>query len=163
MIQQLVLMLGKTFPAIAVVAVAIFCVMTRRSMKTRLAVVLAWLFPGAGHLYLGRRQRGLVLGGVVIATFFIGMVLADFRNIHPYGRHWVWGIAHAFCGLLSSGAALATHSLKITADNPYYQVGCLYSGAAGLLNILLMIDAYDLASEEEGGARKVPAPEGAAS
>lgn len=157
MIQQLVLTLGKSFPAIAIVSLGVFMMMTRRSLRTRAAVLLAWLFPGAGHLFLGRRQRGLILGLAIILTFFAGMVLADFRNIHPYGRHWVWGIAHAYLGLLSSGAALATHSLQITADNPYYHVGSLYSGAAGLLNILLMVDVYDLGTQDDGAAKKVPA------
>ena len=153
MIQQLVLTLGKSFPAIAIVSLGVFMMMTRRSMRTRAAVLLAWLFPGAGHLFLGRKQRGLVLGLAIILTFVAGMALADFRNIHPYGRHWVWGIAHAFLGLLSSGAALATHSLQITHDNPYYHVGSLYSGAAGLLNILLMVDAYDLGTKDESAAK----------
>lgn len=163
MISQLVLALGKTFPAIAIVSLAIFLVMTRRSRRTRLAVIVAWLFPGAGHFFLGRRRRGLLLGGAVVATFVLGMVLADFRNIHPYGRHWVWGIAHAYAGLLSVIAALATHSLKITADNPHYQAGCLYSGAAGLLNILLMVDVYDLGTRDDGAAKRAPSTEEAAS
>lgn len=120
--------------------------------KQRLAVLFSWLIPGAGQIYLGRKDRGFFLGGLVIATFFAGMVIADFRNISPFDRHEIWGIAHLFGGLMSGSAAAATATLMIRETDPYYNVGCLYSGVACLMNVLVMIDAYDLAGKIEENA-----------
>ncbi len=120
----------------------------RSDKRQRFAVILAWLIPGAGHFYLGEKRRGLFLAALVIATFVAGMIIADFRNISPLDRHPIWGIAHLFGGLMSGIAALATNGLMIVRDNPFYQVGCLYSGVGALLNVLVMIDAYDLASKK---------------
>ena len=120
----------------------------RADKRQRFAVILAWLIPGAGHFFLGEKRRGLFLGVLVLGTFLAGMVIADFRNISPLERHPIWGIAHLFGGLMSAIAALATGSLMIVRDNPFYQVGCLYSGVGALMNVLVMIDAYDLASKK---------------
>lgn len=123
--------------------------------RQRLAVLLGWVLPGAGHVYLGLRRRGLVLGGLILLTFLAGMALADFRNVSPFDRHPIWGIAHAFGGVMAGVAALLTKDLLILRDSPYYQVGSLYSGVACLLNVLAMIDAWDLAPTT---ARRTPAP-----
>ena len=120
---------------------------TANSRQKR-AVVLAWLFPGLGHFSLKRGRRGLLLGGIVVVLFVIGLVLADFRNVSPI-RHQIWSIAHLFGGLMSGVTALVTWGWNIERDMMFYNHGCLYSAVATLLNILLMIDVYDLA---EGAA-----------
>ncbi|MEZ6195023.1 MAG: DUF6677 family protein [Planctomycetota bacterium] len=142
---------GLVLGVVTVALVGIFA--TTASPRQRNGVVLAWLFPGLGHFYLGERKRGLVLGGMIVATFLVGMILADFRNISPFDRHPTWGIAHAFGGLMSGLAALLTKGLLISRENPFYNVGCLYSGVATLLNILAMVDVWDLA----GAKAKEPA------
>ena len=38
-----------------------------------LAVVLAWIFPGLGHAYLGRRRTALYYALIVTATFLLGL------------------------------------------------------------------------------------------
>ena len=49
---------------------------------------------------------------------------------------------------MSAIAAITTDSLMITRDNAFYQVGCLYSGVGALMNVLVAIDAFDLASKK---------------
>lgn len=122
---------------------------TQSNATQRRAVLLGWLVPGLGHLTIGERRRGLVLGAMIIATFLAGMILADFRNLSPFDRHPIWGLAHLFGGALAGIATLATQTLHIEHENPFYNVGCLYSGVATLLNILAMVDAWDLAGREE--------------
>ena len=39
-------------------------------------IVSAWLVPGAGHWLLGWRVRGALLGGAVLALFWVGQALA---------------------------------------------------------------------------------------
>ena len=80
--------------ALAICAAFLLWFALRADKKQRIAVILAWLIPGAGHFYLGEKGRGLFLGGMVVLTFVVGMVIADFCNISPFDRHPIWGIAH---------------------------------------------------------------------
>ena len=38
-----------------------------------LAMALAWIVPGLGHFYLGRRRTALAFGAIVLVTFLAGM------------------------------------------------------------------------------------------
>lgn len=148
--------------AIVLAAVFVAWFIIEAKPRVRVAVLLAFLFPGAGHLYLGRRPRAFFLGGMVLATFLAGMAIADFRNI-SLDRHPVWALAHAFGGLMSAIAGLSTRNLMIEGSDPLYPVGCLYSGVACLMNMLVMIDAYDLARKDAVEAATSPSsPEGEA-
>jgi hypothetical protein len=115
--------------------------------RQRIAVLLALLFPGLGHLFIKQRRRGLFFLGTILGLFLAGMLLADFRNISPLDRHPIWGIAQLPGGLMTAFAALATNSLEITRESPYYAIGCLYSGTACLLNILAACDVWDLTED----------------
>jgi hypothetical protein len=42
-----------------------------------LAAVLAWLWPGAGHLYQRRNVKGVLFMVCVLATYFFGLVLGE--------------------------------------------------------------------------------------
>jgi len=137
---------------ILIIAVPLVLVMALRFFTTttaleRRTVILAWLIPGAGHFLVGQRKRGIILGALVIVTFLFGMFLSDFRNISPFDRHPIWAVAHLFGGLVSMLAAFFTRHLYIEEMNPFYDVGCLYSGVAALLNIIVAVDAYDFAHE----------------
>jgi hypothetical protein len=56
---------------------------SRISFKNRwLAGVLAFLIPGAGHLYQGRWFKGIVCGVCVLGTFFFGMDLGDWGVVY---------------------------------------------------------------------------------
>ncbi len=47
-------------------------------LKNRaLAALLAWLFPGAGHLYQGRTAKGLLMMICITSTFAFGFYLGD--------------------------------------------------------------------------------------
>lgn len=146
--------LSLVFGLLAVLGMVYFFRVT--GPRQQLAVALTWLFPGVGHFYLGRHRRGLLLGGVVLTLFVAGMWLADFRNVSPFERHPIWGLAHAFGGLMTGIATVATSGLQIRESLPFYSVGCLYSGVATLLNLLLMIDVWDLAQEEKTNTLETP-------
>jgi hypothetical protein len=47
-----------------------------------LAGVFALLIPGAGHLYQGRRFKGIVCGLCVLGTFFFGMEVGDWGVVY---------------------------------------------------------------------------------
>lgn len=116
--------------------------------KQALTICVAWLFPGAGHFMMGERKRAFLLGGIVLSLFVVGLILSDFRNISPFDRHPIWGMAHFFGGAMSGITAAATSNLTLDGEVPFYSVGCLYSATACLLNILLMVDLFDLLHKE---------------
>ena len=112
--------------------------------RQRLAVLLTWAVPGLGHFWLGRRDRGLVFGCVILLLFIAGMAMAGFANVN-FERHPVWGLTQIPGGLLTVVAWLTTSGMEVKGDNPVYAVGCLYTAVACLLNVLAMCDVWDLA------------------
>jgi hypothetical protein len=46
------------------------------------AGILAWLWPGAGHLYQRRYGKGLLFMGCILAIFFFGLILGQGRVVY---------------------------------------------------------------------------------
>lgn len=139
-------------PVLIVAAVAYFVWKSNR--RQRIGVLLGWLFPGAGHWYLGHKDRAKFFAGLLVPTFIVGMIIAGFVNVSPTERHPIWGLAQLPGGLLTLVAWLSTMSLKVTSQNDYFLIGCLYTGSACLLNLIALCDVWDLGEgEEETGAR----------
>src|SRR5262245_23027275 len=44
-------------------------------MRVTFACALAWLVPGAGHCYLGKRTKGAMFLAIVVLTFLTGLGL----------------------------------------------------------------------------------------
>src|SRR5215831_4314347 len=55
---------------------------TRDSSRTVAAGLLAWVWPGLGHLYLGRYGKGLVLMGSILALFVLGVSMDSGLQLH---------------------------------------------------------------------------------
>ena len=51
-----------------------------------LAAFLAWLVPGAGHLYQGRTSKGVLFMVCILGTFFYGMYLGGCRVVYASSR-----------------------------------------------------------------------------
>jgi hypothetical protein len=111
-----------------------------------LVCVSAWLVPGAGHLYLGRRQKAVVFFVALLTMFGLGLLLEG--RIFPFelseplvalaaiadiGLGLPWMVAR----LAGAGAGTVT---AIT-----YEYGNTFLIVAGLLNFLVVLDAFDIA------------------
>ncbi|MCU1381954.1 MAG: hypothetical protein JWL71_651 [Acidobacteria bacterium] len=111
-----------------------------------LLCLASWAIPGAGHLWLGRRTKGLVFLVALPLMFAIGLAIR--------GRIFPFELSDPLVGL----SALADLGIGAT----YFLAGALgYGGGdvravtyeygnaflivAGLLNMLVVIDAYDVA------------------
>ena len=111
-----------------------------------LLCLASWAVPGAGHLWLGRRNKGLIFLIALPLMFAIGLAI--------HGRLFPFTVSEPLVCL----AALA--NLGIGA--PYFIASAFGYGAgdvravtseygnaflivAGLLNLLVVIDAYDVA------------------
>ena len=111
-----------------------------------LLCLASWAIPGAGHLWLGRRAKGLIFLIALPLMFWIGL------SIH--GRLFPFDLSEPLVAL----AAVPNVGIGL----PYFAAGPLGYGlgdvrsvtyeygntfliVAGLLNLLVVIDAYDVA------------------
>jgi len=111
------------------------------------AAVLAWAFPGLGHLYLGRRKRALAYAALVVAMFVIGMSFEG--RLYTVEREQPLTFLATFA---VHGVGLLAIAARALSDNPggsilsvSFEYGCAFLLTAGLMNLLLMLDAWDIA------------------
>ena len=53
------------------------------------ALVLAWLVPGAGHVYIGRTVRGVIIFVSIAALFWTGIAVGGVMTVdREYERWW---------------------------------------------------------------------------
>jgi hypothetical protein len=114
----------------------------------RLAMVsvLAWLIPGAGHLLQGRRQKGLIFLVALPLMFTLGLWLEG--RLFPLELSdplvFLGAIANRGIGAPYLIARLMeAGSGTVTAAS--YEYGNTFLMTAGLLNFLVILDAFDIA------------------
>jgi len=121
-------------------------------MRVTLAGMLAWLFPGLGHIYLGYWKRGVILLVTITAIFWSGVAIGGVRGTVDWHNRKAWFIAE----LCTGGNTLAAATLHKAIGparktskgfDPHtghwlaVDVGVHYAGVAGLLNLLVILDA----------------------
>jgi hypothetical protein len=108
-------------------------------------MVLALLVPGAGHLYLGRRARAAVFFCVIISLFLAGIALdGRLYTTEPGGLLSLL----ATIGEMGIGIPyLIARKMGIPGDitSITYEYGTAFMLTAGLMNLLLVVDAFDIA------------------
>ena len=120
-----------------------------------LVLIVAWLVPGAGHFLLGRRGRGAILCAAVLVAFAIGLLMRGpmFQlgsNGDILSRLIQYG---GFIGDLATGVLyfisvwLGYSPPDQAGHTPEY--GSKFIVAAGLLNILAMVDAYEIGTRQK--------------
>jgi hypothetical protein len=137
------------------------------------AAILAWLVPGLGHLYQGRRGKAALYAFCILGLFLVGLMLGDGKVVY-----WRWVspfrdsenfrasyIGQFFVGLPAlPGLIQATlrhfgldpvlwgyldipAAAEVNALHPklgkLVEVGWIYTVVAGLLNILAIFDAFE--------------------
>ena len=115
------------------------------------ASALAWAVPGAGHLLLGRRQKGLVFLVALTAMFLIGLSLSG--RLFPFAATeplvLLAALATRGIGLPALAAGwLGAGQGVVTAAS--YEYGNAFLIVSGLLNMLVALDAYDIAMGRKG-------------
>jgi hypothetical protein len=111
-----------------------------------LACVLAWLVPGAGHLWLRRTQKGLVFLVVLPVMFALGLAIQG--RIFPFEASEPLVLLAAFADIGIGLPYFVAWGLGLGAGTvvaPSYEYGNTYLIVAGLLNMLVVLDAYDIA------------------
>lgn len=115
--------------------------------RTFFAVLLAYLVPGAGHLYLGRRARAITFFCIVVLMFLIGIAIDGDLYTLGHSNGSLLRLLAAL-GTLGAGAIywIAT-GIGIHGDvtSITFEHGTVFTITAGLMNLLLMLDVFDIA------------------
>jgi hypothetical protein len=108
--------------------------------------VAAWLIPGFGHLLLGRKWRALILFLSILAMFLLGIAME--------GQFFTTGSGSllqtlGYWGELCVGVAMPVAKFfGYSGGDPFFassDYGTAYLIAAGMLNVLTVLDVYDIA------------------
>ncbi len=133
-----------------------------------LAALLAWLVPGAGHLYQRRTGKGLLFMVCILSTYFFGLALGEGKVVYAswnqVDRRWQYplqigaglpalpaivqnmrvrrGQEPLMEGLMAPPSSAEELSGWHKDLNMRFELGTLYTMIAGLLNILAIWDAW---------------------
>ena len=134
-----------------------------------LAAFLAWLWPGAGHLYQGRTAKGLLLMVAILTTFFFGFFMGGGKVVYASSTPFRWPYLCQVCvGAPALPALVEARRAKTNKEplidgwyappkfingrnqlddwlydlNRYFEFGTVYTMIAGLLNVLAIYDAF---------------------
>jgi hypothetical protein len=106
--------------------------------------LLGWFLPGAGHLLLKEEKRALIIFATITLTFCVGLYVGSVGVIDPVGAK-PWYVAQ----IMNSPMVAVLGHLTAGGGFPVYgrpsEIGRIYTGVAGLLNLLCIINAVYLA------------------
>lgn len=137
-------------------------------LRTAVALIAGWLVPGAGHAMLGRMRRGIVFFVLVVGSFGIGLAHDGRLALYSPQEGFLTGLqlvanvgigpADLFARIGAYGEAVYVVPPQTTeayrpliekfrgrqrsADSAY---GTAYLWSAGLMNLLLLMDIWDIA------------------
>jgi hypothetical protein len=118
------------------------------------AVALGWLIPGGGHLLLKRTGRGWLLMAAITSMFLCGLMMGGAMFTPQTGDLLTTLInTGGFIGDLCSGI-LYLLSVWLGYNQPdmaghVHDYGTKFLVTAGLLNLLAMVDVYEIAARRK--------------
>ncbi len=115
-------------------------------MNPYLVMAAGWAVPGLGHLLLGRWRKGVVFLVALPAMFFVGLLMQG--RLFPFDTSQplvaLAAVADLAIGLpyflAGPGGYGAGKVVAVT-----YEYANAFLIVAGLLNLLVILDAYDVA------------------
>ncbi len=118
------------------------------------ALALSWLVPGGGHLLLKRTGRGLLLMAAITSMFVCGLMMRG-AMFQPESGDLLTTLINTggFIGDLASGILyLSSQWLgysQVDMAGAVHDYGTKFLVTAGLLNILAMVDTFEIAARRK--------------
>ena len=139
-----------------------------------LVAIASWILPGAGHFLVGDRKRGIIFLVAIALAFWIGIAVGGVKNTVSPSERSLWFVAQIFAGGHSLVALAWGHFIPDPAKSGQFvtdvigygrteEVSVIYTAVAGMLNILVILDALVRAEQKAMGVSipstpTVPAP-----
>jgi hypothetical protein len=131
------------------------------------ALVAGWIVPGAGHAVLGRYRRAVLFAVIVLGSFGLGLAhdgrlalrlpedrfLTTLQVVANVGvgpldavaRRSVYGeVVYAIGEVATSEREDLRRLLRDRLRSPLSAYGTAYLWTAGLMNLLLLLDVWDI-------------------
>lgn len=118
--------------------------------RTVIAGLLAWVLPGAGHFWLGRRGLAAVFFVAITLPYMAGAAIGGVKySVNPVTNRWLFLAELGVGGYTSAFFALSATlpTTPVSEPSPYMsyypetEVATIYLAVAGLLNVLAILDA----------------------
>ncbi len=113
--------------------------------RTAATCLIAWLIPGGGHVFLRKWFQGSLFLFVVLALFGLG--LAQDGELFGWGPG-LFGFLKFFADISIGLPYLIGKAAGWGVGNVHaygYEYGNTFLYTSGLLNMLLVVDAFDIA------------------
>ena len=106
--------------------------------------VTGWIVPGGGYLLQGHVKRFAVICVTILLTFTLGLYVGSIGVID-----WVNSMPWYVAQILTSPFVIVIGYFTAAGGYPVYaranEIGQIYTGLAGLLNLLCIVNAVHLA------------------
>jgi len=113
--------------------------------KALTASILGWIVPGLGHIYLRKYWRGLIFLVSIVLMSLLGLVMGG--KLYPLQAENPLTFL-AFLSDLGNGLLyFLSRFLPIglgEMERVSFEFGTAYLAGAGLLNYLIVLDAWDI-------------------
>jgi len=126
------------------------------AIRLPLIAVLAWAVPGAGHLAIGQRSRGVILLITIALTFWTGVAVGGVKNtVNPHERT-LWFLGQVCAGVhpflaMAWGSGFEVPEDALRSDYIAYgqseEIAVVYTAIAGMLNLLVILDVLGRAEK----------------
>ena len=117
-----------------------------------LPVLAGWIIPGAGHFMLKKTGRGALLFGSVLLMFLFGLSMSGMMFTPEKGADYLTTLINYggfVCDLAAGGMYLLATMFGYAQPDmagAVHDYGTKFLVTAGLLNILAMADAFEIAT-----------------
>lgn len=118
------------------------------------AAIMAWLWPGLGHISHGERARGVLIMFGILFLFLTGLLVGGVDAVDRREDH-LWFLAQSLCGPIAFVADFVNQSVvkQLPPDRRMAstgiahpnEMGTLFIALAGLMNLVAILDALHFA------------------
>jgi len=106
-----------------------------------LTAVLAWCIPGAGHWLIGERKRAVIIFVSLVFAFTVGIFIGSIAVLE---KPWLYA-QMLFSPVTFYLSYLSSEVLHIDSFGRPREMGEIYTGIAGMMNLLCIVNAVYLA------------------
>ncbi len=110
-------------------------------VRPEVAALASFALPGLGQILQGRTRRGLLCLALLLLLFGAGTLLGEGANLDRARHFYYWG-GQFFLGLPALLTEAAHGHPQLTHEVAYHDLAVVLGCVAGLLNVLVMLDAY---------------------